>query len=79
MLPHSGPMSEQVALFHPHPTSAAWLGFLYATKDGRIRAFRFDRPETSEELRGSGGRVPASHPGPAPLLHWQSAPAHMNV
>ena len=38
-------MSEQVALFHPHPTSAAWLGFLYATKDGRIRAFRFGRPE----------------------------------
>ena len=47
MLPHSGPMSEQVALFHPHPTSAAWLGFLYATKDGRIRAFRFGRPEAA--------------------------------
>lgn len=36
---------SNVALFHPHPTSAAWLGFLYATKDGRIRAFRFGRPE----------------------------------
>ena len=48
MLPHSGPMSEQVALFHPHPTSAAWLGFLYATKDGRIRAFRFDRRDAPE-------------------------------
>lgn len=35
---------SNVALFHPHPTSSAWLGFLYATKDGRIRAFRFGRP-----------------------------------
>ena len=32
---------SNVALFHPHPTCAASLGFLYATKDGRIRAFRF--------------------------------------
>ena len=36
---------SNVALFHPHPTSSAWLSFLYATKDGRIRAFRFGRPE----------------------------------
>ena len=35
---------SNVALFHPHPAAAALLGFLYATKDGRIRAFRFDRP-----------------------------------
>ena len=34
---------SNVALFHPQPTAAAQLGFLYATKDGRIRAFRFDR------------------------------------
>jgi len=34
---------SNVALFHPHPTASAQLGFLYATKDGRIRNFRFDR------------------------------------
>ena len=34
---------SNVALFHPHPAAAALLGFMYATKDGRIRAFRFDR------------------------------------
>ena len=34
---------SNVALFHPHPHACAELGFLYATKDGRIRAFRFDR------------------------------------
>ena len=34
---------SNVALFHPQPMAAAQLGFLYATKDGRIRAFRFDR------------------------------------
>ena len=34
---------SNVALFHPHPNACAHLGFLYATKDGRIRAFRFDR------------------------------------
>ncbi|KAL1528952.1 hypothetical protein AB1Y20_010274 [Prymnesium parvum] len=34
---------SNVALFHPQPTAAAQLGFVYATKDGRIRAFRFDR------------------------------------
>jgi hypothetical protein len=41
---------SNVALFHPHPTSAAWLGFLYATKDGRIRAFRFGRPEPAPAI-----------------------------
>lgn len=34
---------SNVALFHPHPHACAELGFLYATKDGRIRAFKFDR------------------------------------
>ena len=34
---------SNVALFHPHATACAYLGLLYATKDGRIRAFRFDR------------------------------------
>ena len=34
---------SNVALFHPHATACAFLGLLYATKDGRIRAFRFDR------------------------------------
>jgi len=34
---------SNVALFHPHPAACAQLGFLYATKDGRIRAFRFER------------------------------------
>ena len=34
---------SNVALFHPQPTAAAQLGFLYATKDGRIRAFCFGR------------------------------------
>jgi hypothetical protein len=34
---------SNVALFHPHPDACAELGFLYATKDGRIRAFKFDR------------------------------------
>ena len=38
---------SNVALFHPHPHACAQLGFLYATKDGRIRAFRFDRDGTS--------------------------------
>ena len=38
---------SNVALFHPHPHACAELGFLYATKDGRIRAFKFDRPSTS--------------------------------
>ena len=41
---------SNVALFHPHPTSAAWLGFLYATKDGRIRAFRFERERERESV-----------------------------
>lgn len=31
---------SNVALFHPHAASCALLGFLYATKDGRIRAFK---------------------------------------
>jgi len=39
---------SNVALFHPHPHACALLGFLYATKDGRIRAFRFDRPDAPE-------------------------------
>ena len=34
---------SNVALFHPHASACAQLGFLYATKDGRIRAFRFGR------------------------------------
>ena len=34
---------SNVALFHPHPNACAELGFVYATKDGRIRAFKFDR------------------------------------
>ena len=38
---------SNVALFHPHPHACAELGFLYATKDGRIRAFKFDRSTTS--------------------------------
>jgi len=38
---------SNVALFHPHAASCALLGFLYATKDGRIRAFKHDR-ELSE-------------------------------
>merc|ERR1712070_165711 len=32
---------SNVALFHPHASACAFLGFLYATKDGRIRVFRF--------------------------------------
>ena len=39
---------SNVALFHPHPQACALLGFLYATKDGRIRAFRFDRHDAPE-------------------------------
>jgi len=47
---------SNVALFHPHPTSCALLGFVYATKDGRIRAFRFGRgpvtdPRSPMQLR----------------------------
>ena len=38
---------SNVALFHPHPHACALLGFLYATKDGRIRAFRFDRRDAA--------------------------------
>ena len=41
---------SNVALFHPHPTACAQLGFLYATKDGRIRAFRFDRCASPESV-----------------------------
>lgn len=51
---------SNVALFHPHPHACALLGFLYATKDGRIRAFRFSRPgaldtnpATQQDTRGS--------------------------
>jgi len=43
---------SNVALFHPHPHACAELGFLYATKDGRIRAFKFDR--SGNQLGGSG-------------------------
>ena len=43
---------SNVALFHPHPHACAELGFLYATKDGRIRAFKFDR--TGMQLGGAG-------------------------
>ena len=32
---------SNVALFHPHATAAGFLAFLYATKDGRIRAFKY--------------------------------------
>ena len=31
---------SNVALFHPHASAAGHLSFLYATKDGRIRAFK---------------------------------------
>ena len=40
---------SNVALFHPHPHACAQLGFLYATKDGRIRAFRFERGQDSQD------------------------------
>jgi len=33
---------SNVALFHPHASAAGLLAFLYATKDGRIRAFKYD-------------------------------------
>lgn len=33
---------SNVALFHPHASSCAHLAFLYATKDGRIRCFKFE-------------------------------------
>jgi hypothetical protein len=39
---------SNVALFHPHATAAAELAFLYATKDGRIRAFKYDPRDASE-------------------------------
>jgi len=46
---------SNVALFHPHPHACAELGFLYATKDGRIRAFKFDRSGVQPTLGvGSG-------------------------
>jgi hypothetical protein len=41
---------SNVALFHPHPHACAQLGFLYATKDGRIRAFRFERERERESV-----------------------------
>jgi hypothetical protein len=47
---------SNVALFHPHPHACAQLGFLYATKDGRIRAFRFER-----DRDGTSTTYPASH------------------
>lgn len=43
---------SNVALFHPHPHACAQLGFLYATKDGRIRAFRFERDREGQERVG---------------------------
>ena len=59
---------SNVALFHPHPHSCALLGFLYATKDGRIRAFRFDRPDMPE-LGAAGSQGTRSLPGYRPLSH----------
>ena len=67
--PRAHPCSWSLALpsllFAQHPHACALLGFLYATKDGRIRAFKFDRPEAppanptpgsaSQRLRGPFG------------------------
>jgi len=39
---------SNVALFHPQASSSAHLAFVYATKDGRIRAFKFDPRASSE-------------------------------
>jgi len=44
---------SNVALFHPHTSACAFLGFLYATKDGRIRAFRFERDQTDASAETS--------------------------
>ena len=46
---------SNVALFHPHPHACALLGFLYATKDGRIRAFRFDRSGVASVFSANSG------------------------
>jgi len=35
---------SNVALFNPYASSCAHLSFLYATKDGRIRCFKFEPP-----------------------------------
>jgi len=51
---------SNVALFHPHASAAGHLSFLYATKDGRIRCFRYDPAQRQRNLEAAAAeRQPA--------------------
>ena len=49
-----------MALFHPHPHACAELGFLYATKDGRIRCFRYDPAQRQRNLEAAAAESGAT-------------------